>query len=177
MSSFLEIQSKLERFIKKYYTNKLIKGVILFFSIGFVYLIITLLIEYYLWLNPVGRTLLFWVFITAESLLFIRLITFPLLKLFNLQQGISDVEASKLIGNHFPEVSDKLLNVIQLNQNQRESELLLASIDQKSEELQPVSFKSAIKFKANKKYLKYTLIPIVVYVLFRDKSLSSVSFV
>ena len=166
MSSFLEIQSKLERFIKKYYTNKLIKGVILFFSIGFVYLIITLLIEYYLWLNPVGRTLLFWIFITAEALLFIKLITFPLLKLFNLQQGISDVEASKLIGNHFPEVSDKLLNVIQLNQNQRESELLLASIHQKAEELQPVSFKSAINFKANKKYLKYTLIPIVVYILF-----------
>ena len=166
MSSFLEIQLKLERFIKKYYTSKLIKGAMLFFSIGLIYLIITLLIEYYLWLNPFGRTLLFWVFIIAEALLFIKLITFPLLKLFNLQQGISDVEASKLIGNHFPEVSDKLLNVIQLNQNQRESELLLASIDQKSEELQPVSFKSAIKFKANKKYLKYTLIPIVVYLLF-----------
>jgi hypothetical protein len=166
MSSFLEIQSKLEQFIKKYYTSKLIKGVILFFSIGLVYLIITLLIEHYLWLTPVGRTFLFWVFITVEALLFIKLITFPLLKLFNLQQGISDVEASKLIGNHFPEVSDKLLNVIQLNQNQRESELLLASIQQKAEELQPVPFKTAINFKANKKYLKYVLVPIVIYVLF-----------
>ena len=121
MSSFSEIQLKLEQFIKKYYTSKSIKGSILFFAIGLLYLIITLLIEHYLWLSPSGRTLLFWVFVLVESILFIRLIIFPLLKLFNFKQGISESEASKLIGSHFPEVSDKLLNVIQLNQNQRES--------------------------------------------------------
>ena len=131
MSSFSMIQKKLEQFIKKYYTSELIKGTILFFAIGLLYLIITLLIEYYLWLNPFGRTILFWTFVLVETALFVRFITMPLLKLFNIQQGITNEEASKLIGNHFPEVSDKLLNVIQLNQNQRESELLLASIDQK----------------------------------------------
>ena len=166
MSTFSEIQLKLEQFIKKYYTSKSIKGSILFFAIGLLYLIITLLIEHYLWLSPSGRTLLFWVFVLVESILFIRLIIFPLLKLFNFKQGISESEASKLIGSHFPEVSDKLLNVIQLNQNQRESELLLASIRQKSKELQPIPFKTAISFKTNRKYLKYAAVPVVVYMLF-----------
>jgi chemotaxis protein histidine kinase CheA len=59
-----------------------------------------------------------------------------------------------------------LLNVIQLNQNQRESELLAASIDQKATELQPVPFKSAVNFKKNAKYLKYAAIPVLVFVLF-----------
>ncbi len=138
MSSFSIIQQKLEQFIKKYYASELIKGAILFFATGLLYLLITLLVEHFLWLDPTGRTILFWSFVFVEGLLFLRFIAYPLSKLFNLQKGISHEEASRLIGGHFPEVSDKLLNVIQLNQNQRESELLIASINQKSTELQPI---------------------------------------
>ncbi len=179
MSSFNVIQRKLEQFIKKYYTNELIKGTILFLAIGLLYFLITLFIEYFLWLEPLGRSILFWLFIAVEVALFIRFIAFPLSKLFNLQKGISFEEASKLIGNHFPEVSDKLLNVIQLNQNQRESELLMASIDQKSTELQPIPFKRAINFKKNSKYLKYAAIPIVIFLLVQilgEKDLFSDSY-
>ncbi len=165
MGTFNAIQQKLEEFIKKYYTNELIKGAILFFAIGLLYFIVTLLVEYFLWLNPVGRTILFWTFIIVELGLFARFIAFPLLKLFKLQSGIGYEEASKIIGNHFPEVSDKLLNVIQLNQNRRESELLAASIDQKANELQPIPFKSAVNFRKNAKYLKYAAIPILIFIL------------
>ncbi|CAM3341156.1 DUF4175 family protein [Aequorivita lipolytica] len=166
MSTFSTIQQKLEEFIKKYYTNELIKGAILFFAIGLLYLLITLLVEYFLWLNPLGRRILFWTFIIVELALFVRFIAFPLAKLFKLQKGIDYEEASKIIGNHFPQVSDKLLNVIQLNQNQRESELLAASIDQKAIELQPVPFKSAVNFNKNAKYLKYAAIPVFVFLAF-----------
>jgi len=166
MSTFSVIQQKLEEFIKKYYTNELIKGTILFFAIGLLYLLITLLVEYFLWLNPFGRRVLFWAFIIVEVGLFVRFIAFPIAKLFRLQKGIDYTQASKIIGNHFPQVSDKLLNVIQLNQNQRESELLVASIDQKSLELQPIPFKNAVNFKKNAQYLKYAAIPILVFILF-----------
>ncbi|SRX52601.1 DUF4175 family protein [Aequorivita sp. CIP111184] len=166
MSTFNTIQLKLEEFIKKYYTNELIKGAILFFAIGLLYLLITLLIEYFLWLNPLGRRILFWLFIIVEFALLVRFIAFPLAKLFKLQKGINYEEASRIIGKHFPQVNDKLLNVIQLNQNQRESELLAASIDQKATELQPVPFKSAVNFKKNAKYLKYAAIPVLVFLLF-----------
>ena len=166
MSTFNIIQQKLEEFIKKYYTNELIKGAILFFAIGLLYLLITLLVEYFLWLNPLGRRILFWAFVFVELALFVRFIAFPLAKLFKLQKGIDYEEASKIIGNHFPQVNDKLLNVIQLNQNQRESELLAASIDQKATELQPIPFKSAVNFKKNAKYLKYAAIPVLVFLLF-----------
>ncbi|MDC8002326.1 DUF4175 family protein [Aequorivita todarodis] len=166
MSTFNIIQQKLEEFIKKYYTNELIKGAILFFAIGLLYLLITLLVEYFLWLNPLGRRVLFWAFVIVELGLFVRFIAFPLAKLFKLQKGINYEEASKIIGNHFPQVNDKLLNVIQLNQNRRESELLAASIDQKATELQPVPFKSAVNFKKNAKYLKYAAIPVLIFLLF-----------
>lgn len=179
MSTFNIIQQKLEQFIKKYYTNELIKGGILFFAIGLLYLIATLFVEHFLWLETTGRAILFWTFVVVALGLFSRFIAFPLAKLFKLQKGISYEEASKIIGSHFPQVNDKLLNVIQLNQNRRESELLAASIDQKSGELQPVPFVSAIHFKNNIKYLKYAALPVAIIVLvslFWDKNLFTDSY-
>lgn len=165
MSTFSIIQQKLEVFIKKYYTNELIKGIILFLTMGLLYLLVTLLVEYFLWLNSFGRMVLFYAFVIVELLLFIRFIAYPLALLFKLRKGIDYEDASRIIGSHFPQVSDKLLNVIQLNQNRRESELLAASIDQKAHELQPIPFQSAINFKKNVKYLKYFAIPILLFLI------------
>ena len=63
MASFTGILSKLHRFIKKYYINELIKGGILFATFGLLYLIFTILIEYFLWLPTGWRSFLFFVFI------------------------------------------------------------------------------------------------------------------
>ena len=123
MSSFETIKNKLEQFIKRYYTNELLKGAILFFAIGLLYLMVTLFVEYILWLNPRARTILFWLFVAVEIALFIKFIAIPLMHLFKLRKGINYETASKLIGNYFPEVNDKLLNVLQLNQNPKQSDL------------------------------------------------------
>ena len=165
MGSFEHIQNKLEQFVKRYYANELLKGSILFLSIGLLYFIVTLFIEHMLWLNPTARTILFWIFIFVESALFIKLIANPIFKLFKLQKGINYEDASQIIGNHFPEVNDKLLNVLQLKQNTKVSELLLASIEQKSADLSPIPFKLAINFKTNIKYLKYAVIPVLVFLI------------
>lgn len=165
MNNFKAIQVKLEQFIKRYYINDLIKGSILFFSIGLLYLLFTLFIEHLLWLKPMARAFLFWIFLIVELSLLVRFIVWPLSKLFKLQKGIGYEEASKLIGKHFSEVNDKLLNVLQLQRNTEPSELLLASIEQKSSELRPVNFKSAVNFKSNVKYLKYVVIPVIILLL------------
>jgi len=162
MSNFEAIQQKLEAFIKKYYTNELIRGVILFAAIGLLYFLFTLFIEYVLWLNPIARTILFWFFIVVEFTLFAKFIALPLFKLFKLQRGIDYLDASKIIGQHFPEVNDKLINVLQLQKESKQSELLLASIEQKSIELKPIPFTLAINFNHNVKYLKYAAIPLLI---------------
>ncbi len=165
MSNFDTIKHKLGQFVRRYYTNELLKGVILFFAIGLLYLIVTLFVEYMLWLNPSARTVLFWTFIAVEFGLFVKFIAIPLLQLFNIRKGINFKMASKIIGNHFPQVNDKLLNVLQLNENPQQSDLLIASIEQKSQELQPIPFKSAINFRSNFKYLKYAAVPLGIILL------------
>ncbi|MFN4199060.1 MAG: DUF4175 family protein, partial [Flavobacterium sp.] len=95
-----------------------------------------------------------------------RFILFPLFKLFRLQKGITYDEASKIIGSHFSEIDDKLTNFLQLSKSAEQSELLMASIDQKAQSLQPIPFTRAVDFKKNIKYLPWAVIPILFFLFF-----------
>ncbi|WP_461533984.1 coiled-coil domain-containing protein [Sinomicrobium sp.] len=162
-----EIKQKLERFIRKYYANTLIKGVLLFTAIGLLYFLFTLFVEHLFWFGKGGRTLLFWLFVFVEVYLLYRFIGIPLMKMFRWQKGIGYKEAATIIGAHFPEVGDKLINVLQLSESsaqysERDRELLLAGIEQKSVQMQAFSFHFAVDFKRNLKYVKYALIPFAI---------------
>ena len=94
------------------------------------------------------------------------LVLSPLLKLLQLGKIISHKEASEIIGVHFPEIQDKLLNTLQLQEQTHadSSDLLLASIEKRTEELRPIPFANAIDFRANLIYLKYASLPVLVVV-------------
>ncbi|WP_010181808.1 DUF4175 family protein [Aquimarina agarilytica] len=160
------ILKKLTSFIKRYYINELIKGTLLFLAIGLVYFLVVLLLENFLWLSTQGRRILFWTFIGIEALLFVKFIGISLAKLAKFGKRISSIEASKIIGNHFPEIKDQLVNLLQLSSNDQKSELLEASIEQKSAQLSPIPFNLAINFKKSFSYAKYALIPVVAFLLF-----------
>ncbi|MEO8254426.1 MAG: DUF4175 family protein, partial [Flavobacterium sp.] len=163
------IYQKLELFIKKFYTNELIRGILFFIGLGLLYFFFTLFIEYFLWLKPTARTILFWTFVGVEVFLFFRFILFPIFKLLKIKKGIDYNEASAIIGNHFSDVKDKLLNFIQLSNpenNSEKSELLLASIEQKANALQPIPFSNAVNFNSNKKYLPLAIIPVFLFASF-----------
>ena len=165
MNNYNYILQKLKSFIRKYYINELLKGSILFASAGLLYFLLTLFIEYTLWLKPTSRAVLFFLFLIVEAALFIKFIAIPLMHLFNLRTGIDFKTASKYIGNHFPEVEDKLVNMLQLKDNLGDSDLIIASIEQKAQALSPIPFQSAINFKANIKYLKFLAIPALVFLI------------
>lgn len=165
MENFNHIAAKLQAFIRKFYLNKLIKGAILFLATGLLYFIIITSLEYFLWLNRTGRAVLFGFFLVVEISLFITFVLFPIMQLFRISKGISEVEASKIIGNYFPEVRDKLLNLIQLKNNPQQTDLLIASIEQRSNELRPIRFSTAVNFKNSLKYFKYALFPIILILL------------
>lgn len=162
MSSYSQIHEKLRRFTRKFYINEIIRGIILFLSLGLIYFLITLFVEHSLWLGTLGRTVLFWLFILIEVFLLGRFVAMPVLKLIGLKKGISDGEASRIIGKHFQEVEDKLLNIVQLKNESTSTDLLEASIEQKAAELKPVPFRRAVTFKGNVKYLKYLSLPFLI---------------
>lgn len=162
MHAYRQIELKLQAFIRKYYLNELIKGSILFVAFGLLYFLFTLFVEDLFWLKPIARTFLFWAFILVEFFLLYRYIFIPIFKIMGISKGISQDEASRIIGKHFTEVDDKLLNMLQLHGSPQETELLLAGIEQKAESLSPVPFQKAVRFSTNKKYLKYLFIPLLI---------------
>lgn len=138
----------------------------MFLCVGLLFALFLLIIEHFLWFSSLGRTLLFWFTVSFELVIFYGFILSPLFKLFQVQNGIGFETASKIVGEHFPEVKDKLLNVLQLKQQSDHTELLLASIEQKSNRLKTISFKKAVNFSENNKYIKYALLPILIIFIF-----------
>jgi len=154
---------KINIFIRKYYFNKFLRGLI-FLGAGLfsAYVVITVS-EYFGNFNTLFRTLLFYIFIFLNAGLIVWLIVPPMLAWFKLGKSITHDQAAEIIGRHFSDVSDKLLNTLQLKQlsaqDPQHRALIEAGIDQKIEALKPISFPSAINIRENAKYLKWAIFP------------------
>lgn len=152
------IKSKLREYKKKYYTKELLNGIILFTSILICAFLVTVLLEYYGNFSSSTRTLLFFSFVAVAAYALIKHIALPVAKLLNNDRELSDQKASQLIGEYFPNIKDKLLNTIQLSSiSESQNTLVLASIGQKSEELNPYNFSQAIDFEQSKRLILWYL--------------------
>lgn len=154
------LKNKINAFKKKYYLNILIKNIILFVALVLTMYLLVTSFEGSLQLNSSSRTVLFYTCLSSLLLLLFYLIIRPYLNVIQANSQISDEEAAKLIGKFFPDISDKLLNTIQLgNISASDNSLALASIEKRTLEITPFEFNSSIDLKSNKKYLKYIAYP------------------
>src|SRR5687768_11243269 len=137
--------AKLDEFIRKFYKNQLIRGLIYSTAVVLGFFLAVAVLEYYAHFDTGMRTFLFYSFVLTNLFIITRLIVIPLMKLNKLGNIISHEQASEIIGKHFTQVQDKLLNVLQLKKaaGTDSSVLVEASIDQKIKELKPVPFSSA----------------------------------
>jgi hypothetical protein len=159
---------KLDQFIRKYYVNQFIRGSL--YSTGLILALFLGLafLEYYFFFPSGVRKALFFSFIGVSGLALTAWVFTPLLHYFRLGKVISHEQAATIIGDHFANVKDKLLNVLQLKHqadSAAQKELILASINQKSEEIRPVPFKAAINLNQNRRYLKYALPPLLLLII------------
>jgi hypothetical protein len=167
--NYRELLGKLDAFIRKYYTNRLIRGGIYAFTLllGF-YLAVTLL-ESFAWFNTTVRSILFYFYLAATAIVLFRLVVIPLMRLYRLGPVISHADAASIVGQHFPHIQDKLLNTLQLHDlagnTAEDMDLIHASINQKSAELRPVPFTAAIDLSKNRRYLRLAAIPAVILVV------------
>ena len=105
-------------------------------------------------------------FLGASTLSLLYWVITPLSKFFRLGKTISHDQAASIIGTHFSNVEDKLINILQLKRQAdtaSNTELILASVNQKSDSIKLVPFKNAIDLKSNRKYLKYALPPFLLF--------------
>jgi len=169
MNNYNLLIQRLDKFIRKYYINKFLRG--LLYTIGIVLLLylVFVVFEYFNYSGSALRRAMLWSFIGISASAVLFFILLPLLNYFSLGKIISHEQAASIIGTHFTDVQDKLLNILQLKkqteQTSTSNALIYASIDQKISKLKPIPFQSAIDLSKNKKYLKYALPPLAIFLI------------
>jgi len=168
VNSYALLIAKINEFTRKFYLNKLLRGSIYAAaSILGLYLLLFVLV-YYTHPGTATKTTLFFSFLLISLIAIGFWIVKPALSYFKLNKTLSTEEAASLIGNHFFNVKDRLLNTLQLkalaDESPQNSQLILAGIDQKISDLRPIPFASAINLNDNKKHIKYILLPLAIII-------------
>ena len=164
-NSYQILINKLQHFIKRYYMFEIMKGFFISFALIFIFLITESLIEYYNYTSVVFRTFLFYATLNFFLLILVYYIFRPLFALFKIGLRLNYKQAAFIISNHFPEIKDKLINTLELGQNlssETDNELLVASIEQRTQFLNPLPFKIALPFKTVKKSFYYFAFSLLV---------------
>ena len=152
----------------------MIKGILYSLALLLSLFLIMALLEYFGYFPSTVRAILFWFYLLAVVIILGYYVLLPLSKMFRMGKVISYEEAAVIIGNHFPEIKDKLLNTIQLSRQMEnmvgpatgsgtlastssgasaDSALLAATIEQRSARLSPIRFSDAVDLRGNLKYL------------------------
>lgn len=155
----------IREFRRKFYVNRIIRGsiVLLLLSSSMVFLSVTG--EGLLGFSSGVRTGMF--FFLGATFLGVALyaVAWPLSKLLHISKPLTDTEVASLVRRHFPEIDDKLLNLLELRSvsNGPENALLAAAIQKKTEDLAPVPFARAINLNVNWKLARYLAIPLLLF--------------
>ena len=171
-SKFSIIESKLDDFVRKFYSNRIVVGVLLLLLVAAVSLFSVFMIESFAFMSPVVKTILFYFLIFVFAAVFVFFIGIPLCKLFKIVPYISYEEAAGIISEYFADGNDMLLNVIQLNRGES-NDFLVAAINQKIDKISPWNFTHAINFKKTLKFLYISggvlMFLLLISYLFRTK--------
>ena len=169
MEPFEHLLNQIDAFIRKYYKNEMLKGGILFLGVLLLSYLIVASLEYFGRFATSVRAFLFFSFLASNVFLLVKYLIVPSLKLISFGKRIDRYQAAKIIGSFFPQVSDRLLNTLQLNDNLTNQdvnyELIRASVVQKAQNLSVVPFINGIELRKNLKYAKFVLPIVVVFIL------------
>lgn len=124
--------------------------------------------EYFLWLDTAVRGMLFYAWWISVLVLSIGQVGIPLSRMFLTSSNrLSPKKAAGMIGSHFPEIQDKLLNYLQLEEmnaaQSKQNQFLIKSIDQKMKLLRPFRFLDALDFqKFRRDILRFSLVIVLL---------------
>jgi hypothetical protein len=160
------ILDKIRAYRRKYYLNLVIRGGLLFLAAILGYYLLANFLEYALRLPSVGRAILLVVFIALVVWGFLRWVFLPLYYLIQEGKAMPDQEAARKIGDAFPEIRDKLLNLLQLYQAAEQGNALAAAgVQQKSGGIIPIRFETSIDLRENWRFFRILSLPLLAVLI------------
>ncbi|QNH62297.1 DUF4175 family protein [Hymenobacter sediminicola] len=162
-SALREVLARLEAFKRKFYLSLLVRGALVAGALLLSLFLVLNLLEYFLYLPTWVRGGLLFGFLGLAAYAFMRWIWQPLAALTNLRRLLSDEQAAQRIGELFPDVQDKLLNALQLQDKAQGNALIAASLEQRAGQLAGVQFENGINIRQQTRPLwKYVAVPAAV---------------
>lgn len=167
-TDFNILVKKIDAFRKRYHLYQFLRGLILFLIVFVIIFILINLIEYQLYMPSVWRRIMFITSVFFLSLIFFRYVFFSFLKITGLLKTLNNKKASQLIKGLLPDVKDKLINVLELNDNSESlysRDITQAAISQKINELGVFDFSKAVSMKHLKTLMTYFTVSFVLVVI------------
>ena len=145
-------------FIRKYYLNKTLQGILLSILVFSAVLSMMILGNQGFRLNVEWRTVSFWVIAISMLGMIGFLILIPLIQFIGVGRRLNTKSAERIISSHFGEMKDVLLNMLELAEefkSGKDNSLLLASIEDKAGRIKWYRFGKAVAFKKLLRFLPY----------------------
>lgn len=147
-NQYKQLVDKLVIFKKKFYLFQLLRGLLFFLFLFVFYFSIISLFEYFNYSSVFVRTFLFFFSLVLFVATAVWLLVIPLFKLIGLLNSISFKKISEIISEHFSEIEDKLLNILELAEENNDNNVLVwASIDNKIEKIKLFNFSNVFNYK------------------------------
>ncbi|MBO0359712.1 DUF4175 family protein [Hymenobacter sp. BT186] len=165
-SALREVLARLEAFKRKFYLSLLVRGALVAGALLLSLFLVLNTLEYFLYLPTWVRGGLLFGFLGLAVYAFMRWIWQPLAALTNLRRLLSDEQAAQRVGELFPDIQDKLLNALQLQDKAQGNALIAASLEQRAGQLSGFRFEEGIDIQKQTRPLwKYVAVPAGVIML------------
>ena len=166
MNSENQLLAHIKEFRRKFYVNRIIRG-----SIG-----LLLIMSSIVFISVMGEGLLGFPagvrtgMMVALGIIFAGVagyfVVWPGIKLLNISKVLSDRDIAEMVRRHFPDIDDKLINLLELRSSTGEDNALaIAAVQRKTAELAPIRFSKAINLNVNLRFARYLAIPVLLFLL------------
>ena len=131
--------------------------------------ILSVAVEAGFWLDTTSRTFLFWVVLAFLVALFAFFVLRPLLRLSGVLVGPSPESVARRVGSHFPEIGDRLTNLLDLSEGRRSDapdSLIDGAVRMLGRQVETVEFEKVETYSKARRAVRFAAIPLVSLLLF-----------
>ena len=144
-------------------------GLVLTLGVIAAYWLVTVTVEAGFWLGGTTRAVLFWLGVLTAAGLLIYFILLPLLRLIGLLPGPSEESLARRIGAQYPEVSDRLINLLQLAKGQHSDApdaLIDGAVQMLGRQIDPVPIEQVEDFRRARRAARFAAWPVLAILVF-----------
>ncbi len=169
LSLLAAIRDRLRATIRRITLAELACGLLLTLGILAGVLFVAVAVEAGFWLDPTPRTVLYYTVLGLAGGLLVYFGVIPLLRLLRVLPGPGEQAVARRIGQRYPEVADRLVNLLDLAEGRRSEappELVDRAVRMLGEQVQSVPFERVEDFQRVRRVGRLASLPVVGLLVF-----------